>query len=191
MQMKTGEWRTVCDHHLEATWTHLSYNAYAQGTALFMSNDLLTDLRTMRRSRNRSTKSNFSFQHRICYDFESLIWVVVYAMMIRHRNYLAATDTELLDDYKKELDECWAGHAYSNLYRSHNHMIIVGCAYKSQDVVSDWFPDRREAAFFRDAMRLVRNQVLDGEPITYEGLHALFKKHIQLAKEPQTLDIVS
>ena len=155
-----------------------------------MPNDLLTELRTMRRSRNRPAKSDFTFQHRICYDFESLIWVVVYAMMIRHRNYLAATDKELLEEYKKELDECWAGHAYSNLYRSHNHMIMVGCTYKAQNVVSSWFPDRREAAFFRDAMRLVRNQA-DGEPITYEGLCSLFEKHIQLAKEPQTLDIVS
>jgi len=33
-QMKTGEWRAVCDYHLEATWTDFSYNSYPQGTAL-------------------------------------------------------------------------------------------------------------------------------------------------------------
>ena len=35
-----------------------------------------------------------------------------------------------------------------------------------------------EAAFFRDAMRLTHSTQEDGEPITYERLCALFKKHI-------------
>jgi hypothetical protein len=189
-QMKTGEWRTVCDYHLEATWTNLSYDSYAQGTALFMSSSLLAALMSMGRPRNRSIKSDFTFQHRLCHDFESLIWVIVYAMMIHHRNYLATTDPEMCELYRKDMDECWAGHAHSNLYRSHSFMISIGCSIDTQSVVSSSFPDPREAAFFRDAMRLVRSQH-DGEPITYEGLCTLFKKHVQLAKEPRASDVVS
>ena len=190
MQMKTGEWRTVCDYHLKATWTNISYNFYTQGTALFMSGGLLTALTNMGRPRNRPTKTAFTFQHRLCHDFESLIWVVAYAMMIHHRNCLAATDPELCEEYKVDLDECWAVHAYSNLRRCHNDMISNGCSFGCQPTVSSWFPDPREAAFFRDAMRLLRGQTQDGEPITYDNLCTLFEKHIQLAKEPRALDVV-
>jgi hypothetical protein len=67
-------------------------------------------------------------------------------------------------------------------------MMVTGCSSPFKLLVSLWFPDPREAAFFRDAMRLIRDQA-DGEPITYEGLCALFRKHINLAKEPQALTL--
>ena len=135
------------------------------------------------RNQGRKNRPIFTFQHKLCHDFESLIWVVVYAMMIRHRNALAATDQDMYAEYKEALDECWAVHSHSNLLRCHNHMISVGCSLDYEEIVSSWFPDASESAFFRDAMRLLRNQTQDGEPITYEPLCALFKKHIQLAKE--------
>jgi len=69
-------------------------------------------------------------------------------------------------------------------------MTATGCYIKSLSTVRSWFPDPREAAFFRDAMYLIRNQG-DGRYITYEGLCSLFKKHINLAKEPQASDVVS
>jgi len=156
-----------------------------------MASDLLVALMSMGRPRNRPTKSNFTFQHRLCHDFESLIWVVTYAMMIHHRNLLVATDPEMCKEYTETVDECWAGHAYRNIRRSQNDMILTGVASNSGPIVSLWFPDPREAAFFRDAMRLLLNQSLLGTHITYEGLCTLFKKHIQLAKEPQDLDVVS
>lgn len=112
-------------------------------------------------------------------------------MMIHHRNFLAVTDPEMCDLYKKDLDDCWGVHAYKNLRRCHNDMIFTGCSFDSQHIVSSWFPNPREAAFFRDAMRLLRNQAQDGELITYEGLCTLFKKHLQLAKEPRAVDVVS
>ena len=126
-------------------------------------------------------RSAFTFQHKLCHDFESLTWVIVYAMMIRHRNALAATDQVMYGEYKKILDICWAVHSYGNLHRSRSYMIMVGCSADCLDIVSLWFPDAREAAFFRDAMRLLRNQT-DGTPITYEDMCTLFKKHIRLAK---------
>ena len=43
-QMKSGEWRTVCDSYPEAVQVPFSYTLCAQGTALFMSRDLLDAL---------------------------------------------------------------------------------------------------------------------------------------------------
>ena len=192
MQMKTGEWRTVCDHHLESPCTNCSYIPYAQGTALFMSSSLLGALATMslKSPLNRPNTSDFTFQHRLCHDFESLIWVIVYAMMIHYRNYLATADPGVRELYKRCMDDCWAVHAYRNLLRSHSYMLLVGCTPEFRPMVNLWFPNPCEAAFFCEAMRLIRNQIQDGEPITYERLCALFRKHIQLATEPQALDVV-
>ena len=144
-----------------------------------MAGDLLEALAHQRFDDN----STFTFQHKLCHDFESLIWVIVYAMMIHHRNYLAATDQVMYGKYKEILDSCWAVHSYSNLHRCHNHMIMIGCSSRCRRTVSSWFPDALEAAFFRDAMRLILNQTLNEEPISYEGLCTLFKKHIQLGTE--------
>ena len=161
-----------------------------QGTALFMSGDLLTALTPMKRPRSRPAVSAFAFQPRLCHDFESLIWVVVYAMMIHQRNTLASTDPEMAELYKQDLNDLWAVHSYKNVHRFHNHMIGIGCSAVCVSIVSSWLPDPPEYAFFRDAMRLLRNQTQDGDPITYEGLCALFRKHINLAKEPQAFDDV-
>ena len=62
-------------------------------------------------------------------------------------------------------------------------MIATGCAFYTHSTVRSWFPDAREAAFFRNAMRMLRNQTQDGEFITYKTLCTLFRKHINLAKE--------
>ena len=150
-----------------------------------MAGDLLDALTDMGPHHRQAIKSDFTFRHRLCDDFESLIWVVVYAMMIHHKNNLAVTDPEVCGLYKKALDDCWAVHSYGNLHRSHNHMIAIGCNFKSRQKVSLWFPNPREAAFFREAMCLLCGQTQDEEPITYESLCKLFKKHIQLAMEPQ------
>ena len=143
------------------------------GNCTFMSGRLLTAWTSMKCDSD-GPKRDFTFQHKLCYDFESLIWVVVYAIMIHHRNNLAPTDPAKCKRYKTALDHCWAAHAYSTLLRSHNNMILTGCTVYAQDVVNWWVPDPPEAAFFRDAMRLIRTQT-DGYPITYQGLCALFK----------------
>ena len=90
----------------------------------------------------------------------------------------------------QDLNDYWAVHSHRNVLRSHNDMIGIGCAIASLSKVSSWFPDPSEVAFFRDAMRLLRNHTQDEQPITYEGLCALFRKHINLAKEPQAFDNV-
>jgi len=156
-----------------------------------MANELLSALMNPGLRHRQAIKSDFTFQHRLCHDFESLIWVIVYAMMIHHKNNLAVTGAEAYGSYKEALDSCWAVHSYRNLHRSHSYMITIGCTFTCKYVVSSWFPDPREAAFFREAMRLLRSQTQDEEPITYESLCKLFKKHIQLASEPQDFAPVS
>ena len=153
-----------------------------------MAGHLLTDLTTMQWYSDGPT-TEFTFQHRLCHAFESLIWVVAYAMMVHHRNILATTDPANCERYKKVLEHCWAAHAYGNLLRTHSNMVLTGCTVYAQAIVNLWFPDLPEAAFFRDAMCLIRTQT-DGHPIMYEGLCALFEKHIKLAQESRACDIV-
>ena len=156
-----------------------------------MSRDLLNALTSLKLIGHQPTTSAFTFQHRLGHDFESLIWVVVYAMMVHQRNIFAATDSEMFELYKEELDHCWAAHAYRNILMAHDHMMVTGYIPNSRTTVSSWFPDPREAAFFRDSMRLILSSQGDGKPITYEGLCKLFREHIDLAKEPQAVDVVS
>jgi len=151
-----------------------------QGTALFMAGGLLTAL-----VNQNTLQTDFTFHHSLSHDYESLIWVVVYAMMIRRRNILAATDTDMYKKYKEVLDGCWACHSYRGLRRCHNDLVSVACDPDSAEVEVLWFSDPSEARFFRDAMRLVRGQLQDREPITHEKLCGLFGKHLQLAKEVQ------
>ena len=152
-----------------------------------MARDLLNSLTSVRWLRHRPTTSAFTFQHSLCHDLESLVWVVVYAMMIHQRNIFAATDPEMFELYQEELDHCWAAHAYRNLLISHDHMMVTGCIDDSQDKVSLWFSDPREAASFSDAMRLILHSKMAGQRITYEGLGALFRDHINLSKAQQAL----
>ena len=155
-----------------------------------MSGDLLMALESMKFRKVGPSASDFDFQHRLGHDLESLIWVAVYAMMVHQRNIFAATDSEMFELYKQELDHCWAAHAYRNIFTSRNQAMTIGCSARSGIIVSFWFPDPHEAAFFRDAMKLIRDQV-DGDYITYERFCKLFRDHIDLEKKPQALDIVS
>ena len=191
-QLKDDGWGTVRDYPLDATLTTFSYILCAQGTVPFMSNSHLVPLsldRSLLHRTTRSDTSDLTFQHGLCHDLESLIWVVVYAMMVHQRNIFAQTDSEMFELYKEELDDCWAGHAYYRILMSHDHMVMTGCSH-ARALLSRWLPDPREAAFFRDAMRLIRKQD-DEEPITYEAVCSLFKDHINLAKEPRPSGVVS
>ena len=165
-----------------------SSGIFTQGTALFMSNDLLSALITVNRG---GIKNDFTFQHKLCNDLESLIWVVIYAMMIRRRNTLAATDSNQSALFQGDLDGCWGGHSYGHLWSSHNNMVSAGCSPRYHNVENLWFPVPVEAAFFRDSMRLVRGQEQDDKLITYDGLCTVFQKYIRLAREANESTVTS
>ena len=155
-----------------------------------MSGDLLFALESMKFRQVGPTASDFDFQHRLCHDFESLIWVAVYAMMVHQRNIFAATDSGMFKLFKGELDDCWAAHAYKNILISHDHMMVTGSTTSRRSKASLWFPDPREAAFFRDAMKLIHDQGNE-EYITYERICKLFRDHIDPAMKLQASDFVS
>ncbi len=156
-----------------------------------MAGNLLDALR--RRRTNQIPNAGFTFQHRLHHDFESLIWVIVYAMTVHHRNTLATTDLEACEFYKGELDNLWAVHSYRHVATSHNDMLMQGASPDSLDTgpVNDWLPDPLEAAFFRDAMLMITKHQLFDQQITYASIYKLFNDHIQLAKERQHQPVAS
>ena len=148
-----------------------------------MSVDLLYALENYRNAKISRTTRDFTFQLNLCHAFESLIWVIVYAMMVRRSNILAATDSKVYAAYKAELDYYWGVYSYSKLANRRDNLALAGTR-RSRGVVEDlWFPDPLDAEFFRAAMRLVRSQCDGEEPITYKMMQGLFRTYIQKAEQ--------
>ena len=156
-----------------------------------MSIGLLYALETHGNAKICDTTRGFTFQHNLCHDFESLIWVIVYAMMVRRRNMLAATNSKVYAAYKAELDHYWGVHSYTKLANLHDNLALAG-SRRSRNVVEDlWFPDPLDAEFFRAAMRLVRSQCDGEEPITYKMMQGLFRTYIQKAEQETLSTLVT
>ena len=120
------------------------------------------------------------FQHKLCHDFESLIWVIVYAMMVRRKNALALTDSRAHKAFKEYLNSFWGAYSYSSLLNCRGALILAGCRRSRKIVDSFLFPGILEAKFFRDAMRLIS---FEDEPVTYEKIQSLFQTYIQQAEK--------
>jgi len=147
-----------------------------------MSVELLAALEAHDRAIRSGRPRDFTFRHQLRHDFESLIWVIVYAMMVRRKTILEATDPKVCAEYKDELNRLWGVHSHTNLGNCHGVMIFIG-TNRFRTIVEDLlFPDPLEAEFFRAAMVLVRSQC-DGEQITYEKLRDLFHAHVQKAEQ--------
>ena len=139
--------------------------------------DLLYALEHQERVKRRT---GFPFQHKLCHDFESLIWVIIYAMMVRRKNILALTNSRAHKAFKVYLNDFWGAHSYFNHLKCRWDMISAGC-HRSRFIVEDFlFPGILEAKFFRDAMRLVS---FEEEPLTYEKIQDLFQTYIQQAEK--------
>jgi hypothetical protein len=148
-----------------------------------MSTGLLVALERQRHIERRGGPNDFPFQHKLCHDFESLIWVIIYAMMIRRKNMLVLTDSNAHANLKEHLDSYWGAHSYSKLLDCHGALIHTG-SIPSRITVDDlMFSDVLEAEFFRAAIRLVRSQAHDSEPITYEKMQGLFRTYIEKAEQ--------
>ena len=148
-----------------------------------MSMDLLIALERLQGRMEHQAPHDFTSQHKVWHDFESLIWVVVYAMMIQRRNTLAVTDPTAYIQYKEHLDGFWGVHSYTKLVNCHEALLGAGIVRLRTIVEELWFPDPVEAEFFRAAMRLVRSQVHDEEPITYEKMQDLFRTYIEKGEQ--------
>ena len=146
-----------------------------------MSVDLLTALEDHGTAKKRGRPTDFTFRHTLCHDFESLIFVIVYAMLIRNKNRLVATDSGAHRDYKQLLDDFWGVRSYTKLVNCHEALISAGTRRSRNIVETTMFSDPLEAEFFRAAMRLLRSQSDDEETITYGKMQDLFRTYIQKA----------
>ena len=148
-----------------------------------MSMSLLVALQSSGSAKICGISKEFTFQHKLCHDFESLIWVMVYAMMVRRKSILAATDSNVHAAYKAQLDLFWGAHSYPKLLSCHGASITAASMRPNDTVDHLLFPDVLEAKFFRAAMRVVRDQAFDAEPITYKKMQDLFRTYIQAAEQ--------
>ena len=146
-----------------------------------MSLDLLSALERHGTAKKRGRLTDFAFQHKLCHDFESLILVIVYAMLIRNKNSLVTTDSRAHTDYKVLLDDYWGAHSYTKLANRRGALVTAGTS-RSRTIAEDTlFSDPLEAEFFRAAMRLLRSQDDGEELITYKKMQGLFRTYIQKA----------
>jgi len=156
-----------------------------------MAVGLLCALQSHRNAKKRGRSKDFTFQHKLCHDFESLIWVIVYAMMIRRKNILMATDSRVHAAYKEELDVYWGVHSYTKLLSCHDSLIGIGTRPSHAAVEALLFSDPLEAEFFRAAMRVLVSQSMEIGPITYERIQGLFRTYIQKAEQATIPTLVS
>ena len=156
-----------------------------------MSLNLLFALESHKNAKKRGRPTDFTFQHKLCHDFESLILVIVYAMLIRNKNRLVTTDSSAHTDYKVLLDDFWGVHSYTKL--ANYRLALIGAGtIRARTIAEDTlFSDPLEAEFFRAAMRLLRSQGDDEAPVTYGKMRGLFRNYIQKAKQANILPLVS
>ena len=156
-----------------------------------MSLNLLFALESHKNAKKRGRPTDFTFQHKLCHDFESLILVIVYAMLIRNKNRLVTTDSSAHTDYKVLLDDFWGVHSYTKL--ANYRLALIGAGtIRARTIAEDaLLSDPLEAEFFRAAMRILRSQNDGEELITYEKMQGLFRTYIQKARQATVSTLVT
>jgi len=111
--------------------------------------------------------------------------------MIRRKNVLATTDSDVHATYKAQLDDFWGVHSHSRLVNCHAALVDAGASRARTIVEEVLFTDPFEADFFRAAMRMVRSQTQDEDPITYEKIQCLFRNHVQKVEQATVSTLTS
>ena len=114
-------------------------------------------------------------------DLESMIWVLTYAIMLRHLEGLQGPKKA---QYKRDVVDAFYGSlSYSGLAKERVFMVFHG----SNDLGDDperWIPDPAERKWFRRAMTLVAGGLMspvDGsikKAITFDAFDALCDEFI-------------
>ena len=108
-------------------------------------------------------------------DLESVIWVLIYAMMIHHQ---ASLEGPRRANYKRKVINNFYGTlSYSALAEKRTFLAVAGINPHSRGPEA-WIPDPVQRKWFRRAMALVAPQVmpsLDGSitPITFDAFDKL------------------
>ena len=90
-------------------------------------------------------------------DLESMIWVLTYAMMLRHHGNLQAPHKALYK--RKVLDAFYSCLSYSALAEKRQILMLRGII-SFEDDPERWFSDPAQSKWFRGAMTLVAGQNL-------------------------------
>ena len=103
-------------------------------------------------------------------DLESMIWVLTYAIMLRHHGNLQGPRKAL---YKRNVvDKFYGGLSYSGLANLRGTMVLYGAIPLDRDP-ERWIPDPVERKWFRRAMALAEGQIKGIRPITFDMFDAL------------------
>ena len=147
----------------------------AQGTALFMSISLLDALTKYYKLVVKATKNaaivvppELDFVPGPADDLESMIWVLIYAIMLHHHASLQGSDKT---DYKRDvIDNFYGSLSYSGLAEKREFMIARGTKLRAYGP-DEWIPDPAQREWFRHALALVEGQ--SAKPITFDAFDAL------------------
>ena len=113
-------------------------------------------------------------------DLESMIWVLTYAIMLRHQEGLPPLKKA---QYKlKVVDQFYGSLSYSGLANMRKLMAYEGANPRTHEP-KKWIPDAPQCQWFRRAMTLVAGQLVpssDGSinPITFDVFDALCDEFI-------------
>jgi len=114
-------------------------------------------------------------------DLESVIWVLTYAIMLRHQESLQGLRKA---HYKRDVvDQFYGSLSYSGLANMHNLMVFHG-SNPFADQPEDWIPDPTQCKWFRRAMALVEGQIKPSphngrtKDITFDTFDALCDEFI-------------
>ena len=108
-------------------------------------------------------------------DLESMIWVLVYAIMIHHQASLKGPSRA---NYKRNVvDKFYGSLSYSGLATHRDSLLLRGSNPRTSEP-EDWIPDPVQRKWFRRAMALVAGQnmpSLDGSTssITFDAFDKL------------------
>ena len=113
-------------------------------------------------------------------DLESMIWVLTYAIMLRHQEGLQGVKKA---QYKLQVvDAFYGGLSYSGLEKERIGMVVDGINPRTKRP-DDWIPDPAQCKWFRRAMALLAHHIMpyiDGgiKGITFDAFDALCDEFI-------------
>ena len=158
-----------------------------QGTALFMSISLLDALTKYYDLVEMATinpaivaPSGLDFVPGPGEDLESMIWVLIYAIMLHHHGSLQGSDKARYQRYV--VDKFYGSLSYSGLADKRDILIRRGTNLRAYGP-EVWIPDQTQCKWFRLAMTLVDDSTkltLRGstKPITFDAFDELCDEFI-------------
>ena len=158
-----------------------------QGTALFMSISLLDALTKYYDLVEMATINpvivappGLDFVPGPGEDLESMIWVLIYAIMLHHHGSLRGSDKTRYQ--RRVVDNFYGSLSYSGLVEKREFLIARGTNLRGYGP-DQWIPDPAQREWFRHAMALVKGQTelsLGGstKPITFDAFDSLCDEFI-------------